>query len=56
MYTCIITKDKKNETKHLLTHVPDPANNTLVSKFCKISEKLRKSQESRNLKDYTSSV
>lgn len=35
MYTFTITKDKKNEIKHLLTHIPDPAKDTLVSKFKK---------------------
>lgn len=29
----MITKDKKNEIKHLLTHIPDQAKDTLVSKF-----------------------
>lgn len=42
MYTFMITKDKKNEIKHLLTHIPDQAKDTLVSKFKKTkSKKLR---------------
>lgn len=49
MYTSVIIKDKK--IKHLLTHVPDPAKDTLVSKFKKLKE-----SNSSNLKDYTSSV
>lgn len=44
MCTFMITKDKKHETKHLLTHIPDPAKDTSVSTFFKISEKLSKSQ------------
>lgn len=35
MYTFTITKDKKKEIQHLLTHIPDPAKDTLVSKLKK---------------------
>lgn len=50
MYTFTITKDKKNEIKHLLTHIPDPAKDTLVSKFKKTEV------DSSSLTDYISSM
>lgn len=50
MYTFTITKDKKNEIKHLLTHIPDPAKDTLVSKFKKTEA------DSSSLTDYISSM
>lgn len=54
MYTFMITKDKRSKTKHLLTHIPDPAKGTLVSTFFKNLQ--NSGSESSNLKGYTSSV